>query len=80
MKSALYGALAAVVAMLAAMAAYFSAKADSANKKLDAVKDKLSNSDKHLEQAIARELIDEELADFSDVYLTEQLRKHMDDR
>lgn len=74
MKSAFYGALAAFVAMLAAMAAYFSAKADSANKKLDAVKDKLSNSDKHLEQVIARDLIDEELADFDDLYITERLR------
>jgi hypothetical protein len=74
MKSAFYGALAAFVAMLASMAAYFSVKADGANKKLDAVKNKLSNSDKHLEQAIARELIDEELDDFSDVYLAERLR------
>ena len=80
MKSAFYGALAAFVAMLAAMAAYFSAKADSANKKLDAVKDKLSNSDKHIEQAIARELIDEELVDFNDVHLAECLRKNIDDR
>jgi hypothetical protein len=74
MKSAFYGALAAFVAMLAAMSAYFSVKADSANKKLDAVKNKLSNSDKHLEQAIARELIDEELDDFDDLYITERLR------
>jgi hypothetical protein len=80
MKSAFYGSLAAFVAMFAAMAAYFSAKADSANKKLDAFKDKLSNSDKHLEQTIKRDLIDEELADFNDVYLAERLRKNIDDR
>jgi cell division protein FtsL len=80
MKSAFYGALAAFVAMLAAMSAYFSVKADSANKKLDEVKNKLSNSDKHLEQAIDRELIDEELDDFSDVYLSKCLRKNTDDR